>query len=87
VALSSYIDTPPFRRNTGKPSPSIPRIEALDTVWKHPVLWKPQDVSAAIRYVVDEPGNPMAVFRDYRNLKKGRSRRSRLGKTWVMTAV
>jgi hypothetical protein len=49
------------------------RSKALDTVWKHPVLWKPQSLSAAIRYVVDEPGNPMAVFRDYRNLKKDRS--------------
>ena len=25
-------------------------------------LWKPQSVSAAIRYVVDEQGDPMAVF-------------------------
>ena len=25
-------------------------------------LWKPQNVSAAIRYVVDEQGDPMAVF-------------------------
>ena len=25
-------------------------------------LWKPQSVSAAIRYVVDEQGEPMAVF-------------------------
>jgi hypothetical protein len=25
-------------------------------------LWKPEDVSAAIRYVVDEQGHPMAVF-------------------------
>ena len=25
-------------------------------------LWKPEHVSAAIRYVVDEQGDPMAVF-------------------------
>ena len=25
-------------------------------------LWKPQNVSARIRYVVDEQGDPMAVF-------------------------
>ena len=25
-------------------------------------LWKPEDVSAAIRYVVDEQGEPMAIF-------------------------
>jgi len=25
-------------------------------------LWKPEDVSAAIRYVVDEQGDPIAVF-------------------------
>ena len=25
-------------------------------------LWKPENVSAAIRYVVDEQGAPMAVF-------------------------
>ena len=25
-------------------------------------LWKPENVSAAIRYVVDEQGEPMAVF-------------------------
>jgi hypothetical protein len=26
-------------------------------------LWKPEDVSAAIRYVLEEQGEPMAVFR------------------------
>lgn len=25
-------------------------------------LWKPEHISAAIRYVVDEQGDPMAVF-------------------------
>ena len=25
-------------------------------------LWKPENVSAAIRYVVDEQGDPMAVY-------------------------
>jgi REP element-mobilizing transposase RayT len=25
-------------------------------------LWKPENISAAVRYVVDEQGNPMAVF-------------------------
>lgn len=27
-------------------------------------LWKPENVSAAIRYVVDEQGDPMAVFEE-----------------------
>jgi hypothetical protein len=30
-------------------------------------LWKPQSVSAAIRYVVDEQGEPMAVFEAIEN--------------------
>jgi REP element-mobilizing transposase RayT len=32
-------------------------------------LWNPQNVSAAIRYVVDEQGEPMAVFEDDRSLR------------------
>jgi hypothetical protein len=27
-------------------------------------LWKPENVASAIRYVVDEQGEPMAVFED-----------------------
>jgi len=30
-------------------------------------LWKPENVSAAIRYVVDEQGEPMAVFEEVGN--------------------
>jgi len=37
--------------------PSIAGMICPVAVW-----WKPDNVSAAIRYVVDEQGNPMAVF-------------------------